>query len=61
MEKENLALYVHGMGRRRLSTPKEKLTDKEKQDLIEDFYINENNSFEVKEIIKKGQVIDYTI
>ena len=52
MEKENLALYVHGMGRRRLSTPKEKLTDKEKQELIEDFHINEKNSL---------KVIDYTI
>ena len=58
MEKKNLALYVHGMGRRRLSTPKGKLTDKEKQELIEDFHINEKNSLK---IIEKDKVIDYTI
>jgi hypothetical protein len=58
MEKENLALYVHGMGRRRLSTPKEKLTEEKKEELIEEYKIDEKNSF--KEI-EKGQVIDYTI
>jgi len=61
MEKENLPLYVHGMGRRRLEIPKEKLTEKEKETLIEEYLINETNSFEVKKIIEKGQVIDYTI
>ena len=39
MEKENLPLYVHGMGRKRLAKPKEKLTEVEKQELIEEYSI----------------------
>jgi len=61
MEKENLPLYVHGMGRRRLTPPKEKLTEKEKETLIEEYLINETNSFVIDKIIKKGQIIDYSI
>ena len=61
MEKENLPLYVHGMGRRRLTPPKEKMTEKEKETLIEEFHIDDENSFVIDKIIKKGQIIDYSI
>jgi hypothetical protein len=61
MEKENLPLYVHGMGRRRLNSPKEKMTEKEKETLIEEYLINETNSFKVEKIIEKGKIIDYSI
>ena len=60
MEKENLPLYVHGMGRRRLSTPKEKTTEETKQQIINDYLISDE-MFLIKEETKKGQIIDYSI
>ena len=60
MEKENLPLYVHGMGRRRLSTPKEKTTEETKQQIISDYLISDE-MFLIKEETKKGQIIDYSI
>ena len=61
MEKENLPLYVHGMGRKRLSVPKEKLTEEKKQELIEEYSINETNAYKINEIVKKGEIINYSI
>lgn len=59
MEKENLPLYVHGMGRRRLGKPKEKLTEVEKQELIEQYSIG--NLYEKTNREDTGKIIDYTI
>ena len=60
MEKENLPLYVHGMGRKRLSVPKEKTTEETKQQIINDYLISDE-MFLIKEETKKGQIIDYSI
>ena len=60
MEKENLPLYVHGMGRRRLATTKEKMTDEKRQETINDYLISDD-TFLIKEETKKGQIIDYSI
>ena len=59
MEKENLPLYVHGMGRKRLAKPKEKLTEVEKQELIEEYSIK--NLYEKTDRTDAGKIIDYTI
>ena len=61
MEKENLPLYVHEMGIRRMLPPKEKLTEAQKQELIEEYLITDKNFYEIKEIIKKGEIINYSI
>lgn len=37
MEEKELPFYVHGMGRRRLSPPKEKITEEKKKEIIEEY------------------------
>ena len=60
MEKENLPLYVHGMGRKRLGVPKERLTDEKREEIISEYSLTAEN-FEIKEITEKGKIIDFSI
>lgn len=59
MEKENLPLYVHGMGRRRLGIPKENLTEVQKQETINEWQCPCN--YEKMEKEDRGQIFNYQI
>ena len=63
MEEKELPIYIHGMGRRRLSSPKEKITEEKKKEIFEEYMCPCHPSAyqKIENLKVKGTVIDFQI